>query len=96
MEKGQDEETDKGGNYTPGKQRIREDAKWGGATPRNLNPPPRLFANPLTCLHNNKPGGAKGARYWHSQDRREQSEWFFFTRQEDHIINVIMIAESVL
>jgi hypothetical protein len=30
------------------------------------------------------------------KDQREQSERFFFTRQEDHVINVIMIADSIL
>jgi hypothetical protein len=30
------------------------------------------------------------------KDQREQSEWFFFTRQEDQVINVLMIAELIL
>jgi hypothetical protein len=30
------------------------------------------------------------------KDQREHSERFFFTRQEDQVINAIMIAESIL
>jgi hypothetical protein len=40
--------------------------------------------------------GGPGKSDLMKKDRREQSEGFFFTRQEDHVINVIMIAESIL